>query len=162
MAGAASEDDAVSINVTPLIDIIFCLCLFFLAGFHFKQLAGRLDSWLPKNAGVNAGPAVNVPFEEVRVVLRSSDRGTEIAFGSRVVGVATGVRGDEQRLFDDVENLVVAQLAEVTKPNVNPPVIIDAEPRVPWKHVVAVLDRCKKREIQNVEFAQPMPTTKPN
>jgi hypothetical protein len=37
-------------------------------------------------------------------------------------------------------------------------VIIDGEPQVPWKDILTVLDRCKKRNIDKVEFAQPLPT----
>src|SRR5579872_6335919 len=88
MAGAASEDDAVSLNVTPLIDIIFCLCIFFMCSFHFKQLEGKLDSWLPKNG---CGPPTNEQpvLDEVRVQFTrdAASGGTRLQLGSNVVGV---------------------------------------------------------------------------
>ena len=47
MAGVSvgeSEENPVAINVTPLVDIIFCLCVFFMISFKFKQLEGKLGS----------------------------------------------------------------------------------------------------------------------
>ena len=41
MAGVSvgeSEENPVAINVTLLVDIIFCLCVFFMISFKFKQL----------------------------------------------------------------------------------------------------------------------------
>jgi biopolymer transport protein ExbD len=152
MAGAASEDDAVSLNVTPLIDIIFCLCIFFICSFHFKQLSGKLDSWLPKDRGVNAGPATNPLQEEIRVFVRQVGGATQLAFGSRICVSA-----------DELEELVKAgwdDLGAKGKEK-DSSVIVDAEPTVPWKDVLDVLDRCRKRGIDKVEFAQPLPTAAP-
>jgi biopolymer transport protein ExbD len=49
-------DSPVAINVTPLVDIIFCLCVFFMISFRFKQIEGRFDAWLPRTTGVGPGP----------------------------------------------------------------------------------------------------------
>ena len=68
MAGAASEDNPVGINVTAMVDIIFCLCIFFMCSFHFKQLQGKIDSWLPKDVGVHSSQS-DALLEEIRVVL---------------------------------------------------------------------------------------------
>ena len=44
MAGSSSpEDNPVGINVTALVDVIFCHCLFFMCSLHFKQV-GRFWS----------------------------------------------------------------------------------------------------------------------
>jgi biopolymer transport protein ExbD len=148
MAGSSGgEDDAVSINVTPLIDIIFCLCIFFMCSFHFKQLQGSLDSWLPQNVGGHQGPATLAP-EEVRVFLRTRPGGTEIAFGSRPCANLDELEGVLKQEWDD---LGTRSKQDVTS------VIIDGEPGVPWRDVVGVIDRMKKLGIHKVEFAQPMP-----
>ncbi|MEZ0228901.1 MAG: ExbD/TolR family protein [Planctomycetota bacterium] len=147
MAGAASEDDAVSLNVTPLIDIIFCLCIFFICSFHFKEVQGKLDSWLPQNRGPHAGaPTSPLLTEEIRVFIRSKDGATTLAFGARLVANA----GELEALIKDAWDEKVAKTPDAT-------VIIDAEPGVPWKDVIDVLDRCKTRGISKVEFAEPMP-----
>ena len=145
MAGAASEDDAVSLNVTPLIDIIFCLCIFFICSFHFKQLSGKLDSWLPQTHGNQNGPSSGLQ-EEIRVFVRQTAGGTQLAFGSRICASA-----------DELEELVKAGWDDLgAKGKKDSSVIVDAEPTVPWKDVLDVLDRCRKRGIDKVEFAQPL------
>jgi biopolymer transport protein ExbD len=148
MAGAASEDDAVSLNVTPLIDIIFCLCIFFICSFHFKELQGKIDSWLPTGEGVQQGPASNALEEEIRVFLRSRNGATELAFGARIAATPA-----------ELEALVKAAWDERTRSK-KPKVVIDAEPSVPWRDVVEVLDRARVDEIDRVEFAQPLPAAR--
>jgi biopolymer transport protein ExbD len=160
MAGAASEDDAVSLNVTPLIDIIFCLCIFFICSFHFKELQGKLDSWLPKDKGNQGGGPTTATMDEIRIIIRKSAAGpTEINYGARQVGTLTGDPGSDAGIFDNLENLIATQYEEYRSAGKqDASVIIDGEPQVPWKDVLTVLDRCKKRNIDKVEFAQPLPT----
>src|SRR5215831_1778027 len=68
MAGSQDpNENPVAINVVPMVDVIFCLCVFFMCSFKFKQLEGRFDSWLPKDRGPVAG--VDLPLEEIRVAL---------------------------------------------------------------------------------------------
>jgi len=164
MAGGQSEDDAVSLNVTPLIDIIFCLCIFFMCSFHFKQLQGKLDSWLPKDKGNQAGGASTAQMDEIRIIV-SKDSGTgqtRMAFGSNVVGLlpmGTAESPERHAVLDSLEVLITKQYEDYRSQGKNDAsVIIDGEPLVPWKDVLAVLDRCKKNNIDKVEFAQPMPT----
>lgn len=164
MAGAASEDDAVQLNVTPLIDIIFCLCIFFICSFHFKELSGKLDSWLPKDKGNQSGGPTTATMDEIRIFVRKSSQGpTELAYGSRTVGILSGdVKADEP-IFDQLEQLIKAQYQEyLNASKTDTQVIIDAMPDVPWKDVMTVLDRCKEKEkfppaIDKIEFAQPLP-----
>ena len=60
------SDNPVEINVTAMVDVIFCLCIFFMCSFHFKQLEGKIETWLPKDRGVEQTPPdkiVLVPCE---------------------------------------------------------------------------------------------------
>ena len=44
---AAAQDPSenpVAVNVVPLVDIIFCLCVFFMCSFKFKQIEGKFTS----------------------------------------------------------------------------------------------------------------------
>jgi len=162
MAGASSEDDAVSLNVTPLIDIIFCLCIFFMCSFHFRQLEGSLDSWLPKTHGGHEGPVPDPQFEEMRVFFsRDPQGGTKVAFGARVMGVlpsTVAANAERDRILSALEELLVTQHRDYEDAGkVDTPVILDGDPGVPWRDVLAVLDICKKRGLGRVEFAQPWP-----
>ena len=58
MAGGGGEqgENPVAINVVPMVDVISCLCVFFMCSFKFKQLEGKFDSWLPRGRGPRARP----------------------------------------------------------------------------------------------------------
>jgi biopolymer transport protein ExbD len=151
-------DEAVSINVTPLIDVIFCLCIFFICSFHFKQLEGKLEAWMPKDKGVNAAPAPT-KIDEMRVFVRKAPSGmTELSYGGRLIGELTGSRGEDGPRFDELTEILKTQDADWrSQGRTDVPVVIDGEPGVPWKDVLEVLDRCRKSAIDHVEFAQAMP-----
>src|SRR5690349_17044183 len=108
MAGGQSEDDAVSLNVTPLIDIIFCLCIFFKDSYHFKQHQGKHDSRLPNDKGNQAGGASTANMDEIRIII-SKDSGTgqtRMAFGSNVVGMlplGTNETPERKAVLDNLE-----------------------------------------------------------
>src|SRR5215813_10128926 len=69
MAGASigeQSENPVAINVVPMVDVIFCLCVFFMCSFKFKQLEGKFDSWLPKNKGDSGAPSEP---KEIRIAM---------------------------------------------------------------------------------------------
>ena len=70
MAGSQDPDEnPVAINVVPMVDVIFCLCVFFMCSFKFKQLEGKFDSWLPKDKGLGDVSQLKDIIEEVRIAL---------------------------------------------------------------------------------------------
>lgn len=150
MAGGGSdEDNPVPLNVTPLIDIIFCLIIFFMCSVKFKQLEGKIDSWLPKDKGVHGTPVANPVLEEIRVILQMDKATNSVVtkFGARPVDT------DEE-----LANLLVATYQDYgAKGKTDVPVIIDAEKLVPWKSVINVMNICKRNNLEKIEFAAPMP-----
>jgi len=69
MAGSQDpNENPVAINVVPMVDVIFCLCVFFMCSFKFKQIEGKFDSWLPKDKGLGAMSADQV-ITEIRVAI---------------------------------------------------------------------------------------------
>jgi biopolymer transport protein ExbD len=155
MAGTAtpgeSSDNPVPINVTAMVDIIFCLCIFFMCSFHFRQLEGKLESWLPKDKGVNTTPVTKVMLEEVRIFLKFDQRAADASMAvKRQVGHQAVRTDDELRdvLRGMVQNFARSGLSEV-------PVIIDSDPLVPWRDVVNVLSLCRQEKLQKLEFASP-------
>jgi biopolymer transport protein ExbD len=146
MAGSSMGDDEnpVAINVTPLVDIIFCLCVFFMISFKFKQLEGKFDTWLPKDKGFEGMPLKAV-IQEIRVALFWDDVNRNVVrkMGTRIVPE------DDQLLklisdsYEDFKRL--------NKPDVG--LTIDADFRVPWESVVGVMNLGKKAGVAKVEFA---------
>jgi len=148
MAGASMGDEGdnpVGINVTPLVDIIFCLCVFFMISFKFKQLEGKFDSWLPKNKGSAGSVAVEGLLDEVRVAMTWDE-----TTGKTIRQLRT------RRVDDDDELATLIKEAhddwvKMNKPET--PVTIDAEARVPWEEVIKVMNLCKRNKIDKIEFA---------
>src|SRR5689334_22127191 len=124
MAGSSSdEDNPVAINVTAMVDVIFCLCLFYMCSFKFKQLEGRFQSWLPLDKGSNSGVASDAVIQEIRVAMywNEATLATVRKFLVRTVENDTEL----QQLIHDQH----ADNLKLGKDDV--PVIIDAEAKVP-------------------------------
>ena len=148
MAGVSvgeSAENPVAINVTAMVDVIFCLCVFVMISFKFKQLEGKFDSWLPKGKGSVGSIQVEGILDEVRVALTwDEDR-------------QRTVRNLRYRVVESDDELGVLikeahdDWVRMNKPET--PVTIDAEAKVPWMDVITVMNLCKKNRIDNIEFA---------
>lgn len=152
MAGSSNigeaSDNPVAINVTAMVDVIFCLCLFFMCSFHFKQLQGKIDTWLPKDRGIFQGIATaGISKDEICVVIKwNATNGTE-----RHLLHQPPVSSDAELLQS------VLSIADGYNKagNTTWPLVIDAAPEVPWQDVVHVMDLCKQNKIERIEFAAP-------
>ena len=148
-----SSDNPVDVNIVPMIDVIFCLCLFFMCSFHFKQLEGKIESWLPKDKGVFGDPVKDPVLEEIRVRMAwdANTSQTRIQVNSRPVSTD-----------DQLAAVLLASVNDYKRSGkTDVPAIIDAEPQVPWQNVISVMDICKNINIEKIEFASPMPPKKP-
>lgn len=148
--GGNSEDNPVSINVTALVDIIFCLCLFFMCSLKFKELDGKMDSWMPQNKG----NATNAPQQEVKDEMRilmsydeQKGRLDRLYDGKRPVeNSEAGNQLLRTLLREDYKHFLSLGKKDV-------PVMIDAGERVPWQEVVRIMNMCKAENIEKIEFA---------
>ncbi len=55
-------------DMTPMIDVVFQLIIFFMCNIKYKTLEGRLDAYLPKDVGVNSGAAAQI--EKVEILIK--------------------------------------------------------------------------------------------
>ena len=152
MAGSQyPNDNPMAINVVPLVDIIFCLCVFFMCSFKFRQLEGKFDSWLPRDKGSEGLPSLDL-ISEVRVALTWEEATQSIRRKMTV------------REFPNDEDLqkaiAEAHQAWVTKGKPDAPVTIDADARIPWNEVVKVVNIIKRCNIEKIEFAMGAPPAK--
>jgi biopolymer transport protein ExbD len=153
MAGSQDpNDNPMAINVVPLVDIIFCLCVFFMCSFKFRQLEGKFDSWLPKDKGSEGLPSLDL-ISEVRVALLWDENSQTM---TRRMGVRS-IPAD-----DDLKNAISeAHQAWVTKGKPEAPVTIDGDPRIPWSEVITVVNIIKECGIEKIEFAMGAPPKRP-
>lgn len=143
-----ASDNPVAINITAMVDVIFCLCIFFMCSFHFKQLEGKIETWLPKDRGVFNTAPQKVVLEEIRVFMR-----WDAASGKTIRQVNNRATGSDQELM----TTIMAMVADYKRLNKTDfPVLIDATAEVPWQDVVHVMDMCKKENVERLEFAAPM------
>jgi biopolymer transport protein ExbD len=149
MAGGGNQDDnPVAINVVAMVDIIFCLCLFFMCSLKFKPLDGKLESWLPKDVGPRQEAVPRLPIDEMRIVLSWDSERNRL---DRLFGLnacAADHAGDEKlkRLIKDSH----ADAKRAGTPDV--PLILDVGPKVPWKCVVDVFDLARDAGVQRLQF----------
>jgi len=153
MAGSQDpNENPVAINVVPLVDIIFCLCVFFMCSFKFRQLEGKFDSWLPKDKGSEGLPSLDL-ISEVRVALVWDDNTKTIHRK-----LLTREISDDGELKNAIYE---AHQAWVQKGKPDAPVTIDADGRIPWKDVINVVNIIKRCDINKIEFAMGAPPKKP-
>jgi len=141
--GGEAEDNPININVVPMVDIIFCLCVFFMCSFKFKQLEGKFQSWQPKDLG-NGVPAAE-DAKEMRVAIYWDEAKGEVV---RQYGVRY-IKND-----DELETLIRGandDFKKIGKADV--PVIIDGDARIPWDEVMTIVNIAKRLNIEKIQFA---------
>jgi len=132
------SDNPVEINVTAMVDVIFCLCVFFMCSFHFKQLEGKVDAWIPKESRLGGG--CGYVMDEVRIFMKwdAAEKKT-----IRKVGNRGAVSGDAE-LVTIIEqyrkDFEKAGRTEI-------PVFIDATEDVPWREIIHIVDLCKAERL---------------
>lgn len=145
MAGSQDpNDNPVGINVVPMVDVIFCLCVFFMCSMKFKEMEGKFDSWLPTDKGQST-PMTTEAIEEIRVMMQWNPETKETyrQFGKNVI------KNDDQ-----LQALIKDAYADAQRMgHPEKPVIIDAGELVPWKEVVNVVNLSKREGVDKIEFA---------
>ena len=145
MAGTQDpNENPVGINVVPMVDVIFCLCVFFMCSMKFKELEGKFESWLPKDKGQST-PIQDMAIEEIRVALFWDDASKTVIrqFGKTII------RDDNQ-----LQALIRDSYADrVRLGRPETPVIVDAAEMVPWREVVNVVNLSKREGVDKIEFA---------
>ena len=128
-----ASDNPVEINVTAMVDVIFCLCIFFMCSFHFKQLEGKVDAWIPKESPMGAGCWRII--DDVRVFMKWD---ADLKCTVRKVGNRGAVSTDAELVA------IIEQYRQDFKKagRADVPIIIDATENVPWQDVLHIVDLC--------------------
>lgn len=153
-------DEDPGLNMTPMIDIVFQLIVFFLLTLKFKSVDSRIDSALPKNVG----PRFSAPVAETpRVVVKLFREGHETpdrAFTRLRVGnrwTADLPVGDDPRTREAVLDTLVDEIRSVrlalgpdASGEIKTPLPKGAA--VPHGDVMAVLDAFLRAGLEKVDF----------
>ena len=141
-----ADQQLVKMDMTPMIDCIFQLIIFFMCSIHFKSLEGKLYSYLPKDKGMAQTEVTDPVLDEVRISLvfnQNKPLLTEIRIGQREIP-------DWDALYKEIESQYQRQINSGSKPI---PFKIDSQPKIPVQSVIRALNSCKKAGVSNVEFA---------
>ena len=165
-----AELEEVSLDLTPMIDIVFNLLIFFMCATKFRTPEGLIEAFLPKNRGQSAGTP-QIDLNDVRIKLLWYDgagRPTDAEKGGLVVikindqtfNQAGDLEANPYPEKSDVWANLFAKLQELKgaysgSGEKGLPVIIDARKQVPTKFVISTLNEVVRAGVQDVTFAAP-------
>lgn len=129
-------------KMTPMIDVIFQLLIFFLCTAGFAVPEAVLPTELPRNAAVSTLPAT--PRDQSEVV--------KVQLAGRETLIIQMNRQPVATVLDLLERL--RQIARISR---DVPVILDVSSEVPIGQVIAVYDKALSSGLRNVHFAARAP-----
>ncbi len=177
---ATEVEAAMDLNMTPMIDVVFQLLIFFMLTMHFKEVEGKLLSQLPKDKGLAPTHVLQPELQEVRIVI--------CAGGDTRMHLHDKGRHEKADKDNNICKVMVEKIdiGEVYKTETNPtrgqhnkgiyqslgqktkelqesvpstkdaarraPVILDADSEAPYEHIIGAVNACKVNGIDNVEF----------
>ncbi len=145
---AAGEPEEVEMQITPLIDVVFLLLVFFITSIHFRTLEGFLQANIPE-----AAPPSGEPPEDNNVTIVLRDVGNQLALKVNTVEIQGSTIVE---LYDALaEHLAMVKKTFTDSNKTMPMVIIDAGVGLRYKYVVSALNVCGKLKIDNISFLMP-------
>jgi biopolymer transport protein ExbD len=180
MAMKMPKTDEAGLNMTPMIDIVFQLILFFLFNLRFKSLDYRIESALPKDRGLQATPEMKTDIPAIKVLLFRVNEDDKVNAYTKIKVAGqeykfapdkwTGNRAADMRMEDERDKRyggIQARIAELYRQNkefkgeIETPLPSGAA--VPHSDVIRVLDCFLGVGIKEVNFVgtpQPVPSSR--
>jgi len=134
-----------SIRMTPLIDVIFLLLIFFIMTMHFHKPEGVLANRLPEKGGLSAVEPQD--WEIVRLRIRL------VIAGGDMPGILLQDR--EVHSYEDLYGFLTMLPDDVL-------LVVEPEARVPYRHVIGVYNTCLKAQKQFIVFSLARPGASPS
>lgn len=119
------------LNLTPMIDIVLLLVIFFMVGTEFTRHERQYEIELPRVS--DARPLTSLPDELVVNITRGGEF----------------FLGNERRSVEDLE----ADLRAAGERYRDQAVVIRADGAGPYQHVMTALSVCQRADISNVQLA---------
>jgi biopolymer transport protein ExbD len=130
----------IDIAMTPMIDVVFQLLIFFICTASFQQVEEALPMGLATSISVDAANGTLGPSNQERIVLRAA----------RVAGQTQWmVNGRPANSLRDVQDALRA----VSNANPSMPVTLDVASAVPLGNMIDVYDLCRQAGLERIEFA---------
>lgn len=139
MKFSTTSEEEVSINLTPLIDVVFLLLIFFMISTTFQKET-KLDLSLP------TANSISKPIESI----------TNIVLAIDSVGrynVATDLKGEQSEFKATAPEDLKKQLHSLFDQHPDGTLVIKADSKTPHESVVFCLDAARKIGLKKVRFA---------
>ncbi|GAB4152557.1 MAG: hypothetical protein Kow00107_03080 [Planctomycetota bacterium] len=130
------------IDLTPLIDCIFLLIVFFIVAGKFKKQESRLNAYLPKNIGPVSDMKPNPDKFFIAVICQLDDNSMRWSVNNQEIRTRS-------ELVHKIREISQAGKGKDTV------VTIDGEPGVDFYWIMASLDACAEAEMTEVVFCNP-------
>ncbi len=140
MARKKAEIEEVTMELTPMIDVVFLLLIFFIVTMKFKVLEGKLETELPKDVGVNSGEGEDL-LEKLEIKITANptaENGMTIAINDLKM---PNLQTFRSRIADFI------RLDSEQKATLYP------GPKVNYEQVVIVVDQCIMEDLVDITFA---------
>ncbi|HHH48280.1 MAG TPA: biopolymer transporter ExbD [Gammaproteobacteria bacterium] len=128
----SGRKEELDVNITPLIDVVFLLLIFFMVSTTFER-ESEIEIVLPQ-AAANA-----VPAEDSALEVTIDAEGTFYVNGKRVINTK-------------IETLKKA-MKEAAGDRKEPPVILSADAQTPHQAVITVMDAARQLGFVHLNFA---------
>lgn len=129
-----------SIRMTPLIDVIFLLLIFFIMTMQFQKPEGVLANRLPEKGGQSVTQQEDLEIVRLRIRLSITEGDMP----------AIRLQDREVRSYDELYGFLTMLPEDVL-------LVVEPEARVPYRHVVGVYNACLKAEKRNIVFSMARP-----
>ena len=136
-----SSENAFGINITPMIDIIFQLIIFFMCAVHFKSVEGKLSTYIPKDKEQKS-MAANQTLQKIEVII-------SLLYNENNPMTPT-IKIGEDIIPDWNELAQKVALIDDSYKNTNTSVIfkIDSQEQIPVQVVIDAINACKHSGVE--------------
>ncbi len=146
------EEEKVSLRLTPMIDVIFLLLIFFMYSARFRTLEGQLGVQLPTGrASTRLQQELEREVKFITLSLRwDGSRSKVFLEGNEFEEAAS----DKVFGYLGLKGALTEKLLRLKAMIPNATVIIDSDPEVPMEYLVGAVNSCVRAGWEKVSFLQ--------
>ncbi len=134
------QHEATETDMTPMIDVVFQLIIFFVCTIKYKTLEGKLETQLPKDVGVNPTP-MDALIDKAEIHMNVDE--------SRPHGFDVMLNGQRVQSLEALS----AMLRDLKRQAPEMKATLYPNRGITYDHVVQVVDACIHAELLDITFA---------
>ncbi len=149
-ANIGDAEGELPVNITPIIDIIFCLVLFFMASYAPRSQKAELSTYLPKDVG---NSPTTMPLEQL---VEKENISIYIVYDKTSNKYLYGVGSPDEKEMKTVVNIVANMVRDKNVDNV-PPIRLSPAKNVGWEAITQLMSELKHAspKIKEIQLSSP-------